>query len=149
MRGTIIPSWLFFYRKNQGGTVVLCDQMGVKGQQQHRCGEVEKLHFNSCVLYRVGIKWGNTWRTRWAWDWEAVLLNLRDADKTQFRKMEKKGVQKGEGGLQQQHMVPISQLWTEECRRMRGQEQGLQSGDIKSPVIVTFTSTTRKLLLCS
>lgn len=30
----------------------------------------------------------------------------------------------GGGGVQQQqHMVPISQLWTEECRRMRGQEQ--------------------------
>ena len=47
---------------------------------------------------------------------------------------------------QQQHMVPISQLWTEEWRRMRGWNR-LQSGDINTSVIVTFTSTSRKLQL--
>lgn len=46
---------------------------------------------------------------------------------------------------QQQHMVPISQLWSGGVAADAGAGAGLQSGDINTPVIVTFTS--RKLQL--
>lgn len=51
----------------------------------------------------------------------------------------------GGGETQQQHMVPISQLWSGGVAADAGAGTGLQSGDINTPVIVTFTSTSRKL----
>lgn len=53
----------------------------------------------------------------------------------------------GGGETQQQHMVPISQLWNGGVAADAGAGTGLQSGDINTSVIVTFTSTARKLQL--